>query len=156
MKPSRCFERGIKSDRMLVGIHRNPPMGPVPLHTTFGQCEKSEVPAHSDILARVHLCPSLSHNDISREHNFAVVFLDAETPARAVAPILRGALPFFVCHILISPRYQPFIDSILMTESSCRWPLLRRYPLRLFFLKTTTLSPLLFSIIFASTFAPST
>ena len=47
------------------------------------------------------------------------------------------------------------MDSILMTESSWRWPRLRSMPLRFFFLKTITFSPRLFSRIFAETEAPA-
>src|SRR6266404_8566057 len=70
----------------------------VELHRPARGREYRVVAADADMRARVKLGAALAHDDVAGHDDLAAVFLDAEPPAAAVAPVARGAACFLMRH----------------------------------------------------------
>src|SRR5690606_37767417 len=114
--------------------------------------EERPIATGAGVAAGVDSGAAQTHDDAAGEDGMAAEALYAESLRVALATVAGCSLTFFMRHDLKSP--QALMDSILMTESSWRWPRLRSMPLRFFFLKTTTFSPRFFSSTLAETEAP--
>src|SRR6267143_2203760 len=76
----------------------------VELDRTARSREYRVVAADADMRARVKLGAALAHDDVAWDDDLAAIFLDAEPPAAAVAPVARGAACFFIRHPSLLPR----------------------------------------------------
>src|SRR5690606_1144399 len=66
--------------------------------------EQREVLAGADALAGLHRAADLAHDDVAGLDLFATELLDSTVLRVGVAPVLDGAVPFFVCHGRSSAR----------------------------------------------------
>tara|TARA_B100001123_G_scaffold303946_1_gene339299 strand:+ start:146 stop:544 length:399 start_codon:yes stop_codon:yes gene_type:complete len=71
-------------------------------HFSITKGKECEVLAHANVLARVKTGSALAQDNVPRNDGLAAKFLDSQTLAVAVASVLGGALPFFVCHLKFS------------------------------------------------------
>lgn len=72
----------------------------IPFDAAIAQGEKGVVVADSDIVAGMEARSALADQNGSRGDGLAVIPLDAETLAVAVASVLTGSLTFLMCHDL--------------------------------------------------------
>lgn len=70
----------------------------VPLDAARLEREEGVVVAHADVRSRVETGAALANQDCACENSLAVIALNSEPLAVAVAPVLTGSLSFFMCH----------------------------------------------------------
>src|SRR5450432_2101053 len=75
------------------------------LHGAALEREQREVLACPDVVAGVDLRADLADEDVAREHELAVVALDAAALAVRVATVAGAALTLLVCHFVLPNAY---------------------------------------------------